>query len=131
MKSRLLLIPLIIATTAATADTQPLSDPADAQAQAAALLRPAHTSGTLKVDGQRRSPSTVSAAMDAQARAAALLRPRAARTGNARDPIGQPSRARISGDAQAQAAALLRGSQRSTDSRLREQQTKSGVAGER
>lgn len=129
MKS-LLVIPLILATTAAIAEPprSQLSRSADAQAQAAALLSP-HTFRTSKGDGHRRSPSPASQAMDAHARAAALLSgSRAPRTGNARGSIGQPSNVRTSGDAHAQAAALLRGSRTSTELRRPAQPAQSGVA---
>jgi hypothetical protein len=129
MTSRLVVIPLILMTTAAIADSQraPISGPADAQAHAAALLSP-HTSRTSK-DGQRHAPSVASPAMDAHASAAALLSgTRSAGTRNASAAVGQPSGARIYGDAQAQAAALFRGSHSSTDSQLQTQRTKSDDA---
>jgi hypothetical protein len=109
---RLVVIPLILMTTAALADNQraPTSGSADAQAQAAALLSP-HTSRTLNGDGQRHSPSVASPAMDAHASAAALLSgTRSAGTRDASAAISQPSGAWTYGDAQAQAAALLGGS---------------------
>ncbi|MFC4311982.1 hypothetical protein ACFPN2_23070 [Steroidobacter flavus] len=132
MKSRLLVIPLILATTAAIADTSSgASRPADARAQAAALLSP-HTFSIPKEKGQMQSPSVSSAPMDAQASAAALLSgTRPASAGNARVPVGETSGEQIRGDAQARAAALLLGSQRSSYPRLQVQQTKGGVAGER
>jgi hypothetical protein len=134
MKSRLLVIPLILATTAAIADTQPSpsSRAADAQAQAATLLSP-HMFSTSKQDGQRHSRSASSATMDAQASAAALLSgTQAVSTGGARIAVDQPSRARIAGDAQTQAAALLGGGSQSssTDSQLQAQRTKDDVAHE-
>ena len=130
MKSRLVVIPLILMTTAAIADNQraPISRPTDAQAQAAALLSP-HTFRTAN-DEQRRSPSVASPAMDAHASAAALLGgTRSAGTSNANAAIGQPSGTRLSGDAQTQAAALLRGSHRSAHSQLQAQRTKGDTAG--
>lgn len=130
MKSRLVVIPLILMTTAAIADNQraPISGSPDAQAQAAALLSP-QTPRASK-DGQKHSPSVVSPAMDAHASAAALLSgTRSAGTRNASAAIGQPSGTRLYGDAQAQAAALLGGSQSSKDSQLQAQRTKSDAAG--
>jgi hypothetical protein len=126
MTSRLVVIPLILMTTAAIADNQraPISGRSDAQAQAAALLSP-QTSSALQGDERRHSPSVASPAMDAHASAAALLSgARAAGTRSVSAAIGQPSGARINGDAQAQAAALLHGSQSSTDSQLQTQWTK-------
>ena len=110
MKHHLLLIPMILATTAAIADAQTtaLSTPADAQAQAAALLSGPHALGAAKADA--RSLSALSAS-DAHESAAALLsgaRPR--NRVNALAAIAEPSGARVSTDAQAQAAALLSGS---------------------
>jgi len=122
MKTRSLLIPMILVTSAAIGDAR-----ADAQAQASALLSPSHTSSALKADPQERRTITASPVLDAQARAAALLG--GTHTGGpanvdvARTP---PSAARMSGDAQAQAAALLGGSRTFTDSRLRAQQTHGG-----
>jgi hypothetical protein len=121
MKSGLLLIPLIIATAAATADGgikgSQFSYPADAQAHAAALLLGAHTSRTSTMDQQGLSPLTPSAASDAQASAAALLRgSRGAESRGAYDPLSAP---RMSGNAQTQAADLLRGSRASTELPLR------------
>lgn len=128
MKS-LLVIPLILATTAAIAGPQgsQVSRSADAQAQAAALLSP-HTFRASKGQGHSRSPSPASQAMDGHARAAALLSgPRGARPGNARGSIAQASNARTSGDSQAKAAALLRRSGISTKARLPAQPAQSGV----
>lgn len=123
MKPRLLLIPMmILATSAAIGDAQ-----ADVQAQAAALLSPAHTSSALKTDPQERPTVTASAVLDAQASAAALLSgTRTVGTANADLALSQPPAARMSGDAQAQAAALLIGFRTSTDSWLRAQQARGG-----
>lgn len=126
----LLVIPLILATTAAIGESprSQLSRSADAQAQAAALLRP-QAFRTSKGYGHTRSPPPALQAMDAHARAAALLTgSRAARTGNARGSIGRPPNVRASGDAHAQAAALLRGSRTSTELRRPAQPVQSGVA---
>ena len=75
MKRHLLLIPMILATTAALADAQTTapSTPADAQAQAAALLSRPHALGAAKSDARSLSPSPVSNALDAHESAAALL----------------------------------------------------------
>lgn len=111
MKRHLLLIPMILATTAAIADVQTTapSTPADAQAQAAALLSP-HVLGAAKAAARSISPSPVSAALDAHESAAALLsgaRPR--NRVNAVYAVAESSRPRVSADAQTQAAALLKG----------------------
>lgn len=122
MKTRLLLIPMILTMSAAIGDAR-----ADAQAQAAALLSPAHTSSALKADPLERPTVTASPVLDAQASAAALLGgTRTVGTANVDVARSQPSAARMSGDAQAQAAALLGGSRSFTDSRLRAQQTHGG-----
>jgi hypothetical protein len=120
MKARLLLIPAIVATTAAVADTRsPPSIPMDAHMQAAALLSGSHTSAAAKARTQERSPSLASAAGDAHARAAALLSPRRAEgPGETPAPVDRPSGAW--GDAHAQAAALLSGSRISTGRSLAE-----------
>jgi hypothetical protein len=67
MKRHLLLIPMILVTTAAIADAQTLatSTPADAQAQAAALLSRPHALGAAKADARSLSPLSVSDAPDA------------------------------------------------------------------
>ena len=124
MKSHLLVLPLILVTSAAVADAQrsALSARVDAQAQAAALLGSTHTSVTSKGDAQRRFTSPGSAAMDAQASAAALLGGhQTPRIDSASIAIEQPSGAWALSDAQTQAAALLRGSRRHEDPPLRAQ----------
>lgn len=126
MKRHFLLIPLIFAATAAIADTQTTapSTPADAQAQAAALLSRPHSVGAPKVEARSHSSSPISAAVDAHESAAALLS--GVRPGNrvtAVSAIAEPQRSRASADAQAQAATLLRGSRTSTDSQVQAKQT--------
>jgi hypothetical protein len=114
MKRHLFLMPVILATTAAIADTQATapSSRADAQAQAAALLSRPQTSTEVKADEMRASSSSaVSTTADAQAQAAALLS--GARPGSqvmAFPRIAEPSDMQPSADAQAQTAALLIGS---------------------
>jgi hypothetical protein len=128
MKLHLLVLPVFLTTTAAMAMGDTLSAPADAQAQAAALLSPPHTSGTSKADGQKRSSLHVSPVMDAQSSAAALLsRPRTTGTATASVSAHPTSAARMAIDAQKQAAALLTGSRTSTQSRLRAQRTQNAV----
>ena len=108
MKMHLLVLPVILATTAATADPlpSPLHVLADAQVQAAALLNAAHTSQSLGANKERRSQSHMSPAMDAQASAAELLSPSRRSAGvNVDVPIA--SATRLTADAQKQAAALL------------------------
>jgi hypothetical protein len=75
MKRHLFLIPMILATSAAIADAQTTaaSVPADAQAQAAALLSRPQAIATVKADARSLSPSPVSAPLDAHQSAAALL----------------------------------------------------------
>ena len=110
MKSRLLLIPTILATTAGFVSGNAVSSQPDAQAQAAALLSRAHTFVSEGAPDQRNA-SSQSAAVDAHAHAAALLS--GLRTEQEAKPWVRitPSRAaRTSLDAQAQAAALLSGS---------------------
>jgi hypothetical protein len=114
MKRHLLLIPMILATTAAIADAQTTapSTPADAQAHAAALLSRPHALGAAKADARSLSPSSVSDALDAHESAAALLS--GARPRNRVNAVAAIAGARVSTDAQAQAAALLSGSRSST-----------------
>lgn len=121
MKRYLLLMPAILATSVAFAETQASapSRRADAQAQAAALLSPPHTFGVNSDSVRSPSPSAASATADAQAQAAALLSGR--RTGNqakAFSSVVEPSGARISVDAHEHSRALLSGSRASTDSQV-------------
>lgn len=112
MKRHLLLIPMILATTAAIADAQTTvpSSRGDAQAQAAALLSRSHAFGVSKAEAPSLSPSHTSVALDAQESAAALLSGvRAKNSVNAVSAVAKPSGSRASADAQAQAAALLKG----------------------
>jgi len=113
MKRHFLLIPMILATTAAIADAPPQR--ADAQAQAAALLSRPHAYGAAKAEARFISPSPVSAALDAHESAAVLLS--GARPGHRSNTISaaaESPRARESADAHAQAAALLSGSRLAT-----------------
>jgi hypothetical protein len=114
MKSRLILLPMILATTAALADpldgSSPRSQPTDAHAQAAALLSHPPTLATSSADGAGRSASVTTSvateSTDSQAQAAALLsRPQTTVTSERK--VGSVSFRAASMDAQAQAAALL------------------------
>lgn len=112
MKSHLLLVPMILAMSAAIGaplrTSSPSSGSTDAQAQAAALLSRPHTIGTSKAHGPVHAPSRALVSADAQASAAALLsRPRTETTANAAVSANEPSRSRMTADAQMQAAALL------------------------
>jgi hypothetical protein len=109
MKSRLLLIPTILATTAGFVSANAAPSQPDAQAQAAALLSPSHTF-TAEGSPDEGGAWAQSAAVDAHARAAALLS--GLRTAQEAKPsvrTTQSGAARTSLDAQAQAAALLSG----------------------
>lgn len=114
MKRYLYLMPVILATTSAIADTQATtpSTRADAQVQAAALLSRPQASEGVKADEVRASSSSsVSTTADAQAQAAALLSGVRHGTQVRSFPrIDKPSDTQPSADAQAQAAALLSGS---------------------
>jgi hypothetical protein len=105
MKSRLLLIPAILVTTAAFADTS--SAFSDAQAQAAALLSRPQTSVTGNVHSEW-NPSPVESRLDGHARAAALLSSSRAEGPVTSVSVVQASAGRV--DAHEQAAALLSGS---------------------
>ena len=72
MKSRLLLIPAILATTAGFVSGNAVSSQPDAQAQAAALLAPPHTF-VYEGEHDRGNASSQFAVVDAHAQAAALL----------------------------------------------------------
>jgi hypothetical protein len=132
MKRYPLLMPVILATTAALADTQAAapSSRGDAQAQAAALLSRPHTSGGVKADEVRsRSSSHTSTTADAQAQAAALLSGR--RTGSqvkAFSSVVEPSGARTTVDAHAHARALLSGSRASTDAQVQTERTQGSAS---
>ena len=109
MKLRSFLIPAIFATTTALADSQTAvsSKPADAHAQAAALLSRPHTLVTMK---QERSSSVSRTAIDAHASAAALLSGhRIARQATLSSAVREPSYGLMPADAHSQAAALLSG----------------------
>ena len=100
MKSRLLLIPMILATTAA------LGEPADGQTQAAALLSRPQSIGTERISPVS-SPSLASP-IDGHTRAAALLsRPTTESAAQAHVTVILPSNTWMSADGQTQAAALL------------------------
>jgi hypothetical protein len=105
-KSALFLVPMLLATSAAIADSAPV---VDAQAQAAALLSRPHSIGTAST-GPAFPASVKSAETDGHASAAALLsRPRTdvgAGTAVAPRSLG----AARSADGHTQAAALLSGS---------------------
>jgi hypothetical protein len=131
MKRYLFLMPVILATAAAIADTQatPPSSRADAQAQAAALLSRPQTSAAVRADGMRASSSSaVSTTADAQAQAAALLS--GVRTGSrvmAFPRLAEPSDTLSAADAQTQAAALLIGSRAATHSQVQAERPQDGA----
>lgn len=109
MKLHLILIPAIFATTAALADSQTAVSPkpADAHAQAAALLSRPHTPVTMKLE---RSLSVSETAIDAHASAAALLSGhRIARQVTGSSAVRESSYGQTPADAHSQAAALLGG----------------------
>jgi hypothetical protein len=111
MTARSLLITAIVAATAASgASHNALSEPVDAQSQAAALLSHGHTRGVFEAQVRSDAPSS-SVSADAQARAAALLTGRSA-SGQLENSvqINPPSVVQTQSDAHAQAAALLSGS---------------------
>jgi len=102
MKSPLLLIPAIFATTAALADSQ---------TQAAALLSRPLTPVTMKLE---RSSSMSETDIDVHARAAALLSgQRIARQVTMSAAGREASHGQMPADAQARAAALLSGTRTS------------------
>jgi hypothetical protein len=123
MKARLLLIPVILATTVTIADTPSTSsDRTDAQARAAALLSRPHTPAT----NSRSNPSPVESTKgDAHARAAALLRPQ--RTEGTTTPVPVARGMVIYVDAHEHAAALLSGPRISRQVQQRAQQTRVGA----
>ena len=107
MNARLLLIPMILTTSIAVAETQPAdsSHAGDAQRQAAALLSHSHASGGPTSGAV--SVSRVSAARDAHASAAALLRgDRADSNATVTLTVNVTT---VPRDAHAQAAAMLSG----------------------
>jgi hypothetical protein len=106
---RLFLIPAILATTAALADSQTAVSPtpADAHTQAAALLSRPYTPVTGKL---QRSSSVSETAMDAHASAAALLSGhRIAHQATVSSAVPETSYGETPADAHSQAAALLSG----------------------
>jgi len=97
MKLSILLLPAILTTTAALADSQ---------TQAAALLSRPHTPVAVKVE---RSSSVSETAIDAHASAAALLSGQRIAREMTTSAVREPSYAHKAADAHAQAAALLGG----------------------
>jgi hypothetical protein len=109
MKLHLFVIPAILATTAALADSQTAvsPQPEEAHTRAAALLSRPHTPVTMKLE---RSSSVSETAIDAHASAAALLSGhRIARQATLSSEIREPSYGQTPADAHSQAAALLSG----------------------
>ena len=122
MKARFLLIPAILATSGAIADTSStFSDRTDAQARAAALLSRPHRPVTAN---SLSNPSPESIKGDAHARAAALLSPQ--RTEGATTPVPVAREMVVHVDAHEIAATLLSGSRISREARQRAQQTRVG-----
>jgi hypothetical protein len=109
MKLRLFLIPAILASTPAFADSQSASSPkpADAHIQAAALLSRPHTPVTMTRERSSLLPET---SIDAHASAEALLSGhRMARQSAVSSVVREPSYGQTPADAHSQAAALLSG----------------------
>ena len=130
MKRHLLLMPVILATTAALADTQAItpSSRGDAQAQAAALLSGVRHGSQVGTNAQVVEPSSARPAADAHAQAAALLSGvRYGSQARTIDRAVEPSRSRPSADAQAQAAALLSGYRASTQSQVQAERAQGGA----
>ena len=120
MKSRLLLLPAILATTAGLGvSSNALSSQPDAHAQAAALLSPAHEPVSERAQDQRNA-SSQSTALDAHAQAAALLSGlRTGQEAKTLERVDASRAARTSLDAHAQAAALLSGKRITVEERAR------------
>ena len=120
MKSRLLLIPAIVATAAALGVSgNALAESLDAQSHAAALLSRPHAPESLKAYEQGDAPSS-SERVDTHASAAALLTGRSAGSqARASVRIAPQTVVRIALDAHAQAAALLSGSRTPISERSR------------
>ena len=126
MRARFLLIPAILATTAAIADTpSTFSDRTDAQARAAALLSRPHRSATAS---SLSNPSPVESTKgDAHARAAALLSPQRTEGATTSVPVARAMVVYV--DAQRHAAALLSGSRIYREAQQqRAQQTRVGAS---
>jgi hypothetical protein len=108
MKSHSILVPTIVAATAAFAFSgNAFSETSDAQAQAAALLSGSHAAES-SVTHQSEYARSTSVVADAHATAAALLS--GSPVGNDRASVVVPTIAQEPVDAHAQAAALLSGS---------------------
>ena len=112
MKSRLLLISILLATSAGVVTTAQSSEP-DAQSQAAALLNPSQTAKSANASGEVNA-SSQSVGADAQAQAAALLSGTRVNHGTESARVAS-SDAEQSLDAQAHAAALLSGARPTAD----------------
>jgi hypothetical protein len=129
MKARFLLLPAILATTAAIADApSAFSDRTDAQARAAALLSGSHARVTANSRGKPSGkPSPVeSTKADAHARAAALLSGQRTEGATTSVPVVRAVVAHV--DAHEHAAALLSGSRISREAQQqRAQQTRVGA----
>jgi len=113
MKSRLLLISILLATTAGVVTTAQSSEP-DAQAQAAALLGPSQTAKSANALDEVNT-SSQSVGGDAQAQAAALLSGTRSSDGTTESARVASFDAEQSLDAQAHAAALLSGARPTAD----------------
>lgn len=109
MNSRRLLLPAILATTAAFgASAVAFAAPSDAHAQAAELLSRPQTSGSSYAHEPARAYSSSLTAADAQAHAAALLS--GVRPTDGAKTTANVTPSAVAVDAHAQAAALLKGS---------------------
>jgi hypothetical protein len=134
MKRHLLLMPVILATTAALADAQAItpSSRGDAQAQAAALLSGVRHGSQARTNAQVVEPSRARPAADAHAQAAALLS--GVHYGSHARTMAravEKSRSRPSADAQAQAAALLSGYRASMQSQVQAERTQAAAGARR
>jgi hypothetical protein len=124
MKSRLVLVPFILAATSALADTAT----ADAHSQAAALLSRPQSSTVVTGQSSARYLIVQPASGDAHARAAALLSGvRPSQEAVSSTAVWTPS-PQVSVDAHAQAAALLSGQRFSSDRQLVTQQPRSAAS---
>ena len=126
MKLRLVLVPLILATTSAFADTA--VERADAQSQAASLLRGSHLPALVTVESPARSVALDSVSGNAHETAAALLRGVRFSQAHTSSQAALSLRSEISMDAHTHAATLLSGLRASSDTQLQAERTRSAAS---
>ena len=126
MKLRLVLVPLILATTTAFADTA--VERADAQSQAAALLRGSQSLAVVTRESPARSVALNPMSGDTHASAAALLKGVRFSQAGASSATALSVGPETAMDAHTHAAALLSGLRAWNDTQFRAERAQSAVS---